>query len=89
MAPPCMLEQVLQPAHNLPREIMSFSDFPFIPEAMGGRSIDVRRYCCHQEVKSFPNHAWRGDYRAGGFFLKSYQRKWCLAQLLLWLEAIR
>ena len=22
-----------------------------------------------------------------GIFLKSYQRKWCLAQLLLWLEA--
>ena len=35
---------------NLPREIMSFSDFPFIPEAMHGRSKDPRRYPHHTEV---------------------------------------
>ncbi|CAL8465411.1 g4947 [Coccomyxa elongata] len=38
---------------NLPREIMSFSDFPFIPDAMGGRSKDSRRYPHHTEVLSF------------------------------------
>lgn len=35
---------------NLPREVMSFLDLPFLPEAMRGRSIDPRRYCSHQEV---------------------------------------
>ena len=35
---------------NLPRHIMSFSDFPFIPAAMGGRSTDARTYCHHSEV---------------------------------------
>lgn len=35
---------------NLPREIMSFSDFPFIPDAMGGRSKDPRRYPHHTDV---------------------------------------
>ena len=48
---------------NLPREIMSYSDFPFIPEAMHGRSKDPRRFphhtevClkAHTEVATFPN----------------------------------
>ena len=35
---------------NLPREIMSYSDFPFIPEAMYGRSKDPRRFPHHTEV---------------------------------------
>ena len=35
---------------NLPREIMSYSDFPFIPEAMHGRSKDPRRFPHHTEV---------------------------------------
>ncbi|BDA50060.1 Flavin-containing monooxygenase FMO GS-OX3 [Coccomyxa sp. Obi] len=38
---------------NLPREIMSYSDFPFIPDAMGGRSKDSRRYPHHTEVLAF------------------------------------
>ena len=36
---------------NLPREIMSYSDFPFIPEAMQGRSKDPRRFPHHTEVR--------------------------------------
>lgn len=35
---------------NLPREVMSFLDLPFVPEAMRGKSVDARRYCGHQEV---------------------------------------
>ncbi|GMH40768.1 hypothetical protein BSKO_08672 [Bryopsis sp. KO-2023] len=35
---------------NLPREVMSFSDFPFTPETLGGRSVDSRRYPSHHEV---------------------------------------
>ena len=35
---------------NLPREVMSFLDFPFLPSAMGGRSHDARRFCSHSEV---------------------------------------
>ena len=35
---------------NLPREVMSFLDLPFLPEAMRGQSVDARRYCGHQEV---------------------------------------
>lgn len=36
---------------NLPREIMSYLDFPFIPEAMQGRSTDARRFPHHTEVR--------------------------------------
>ncbi len=36
---------------NLPREIMSYLDFPFTPELMGkSRSVDPRRFCSHVEV---------------------------------------
>ena len=35
---------------NLPREFMSFSDFPFIPEALGSLSVDPRRFPHHEEV---------------------------------------
>eukprot|EP00884_Botryococcus_braunii_P004143 jgi/Botrbrau1/1372/Bobra.0063s0080.2 len=35
---------------NLPREVMSFSDFPFIPEVMQARSKDPRRFPHHTEV---------------------------------------
>lgn len=35
---------------NLPREVMSFNDFPFIPAAMEGRSHDARRFPKHTEV---------------------------------------
>ncbi|CAL5222037.1 g4330 [Coccomyxa viridis] len=38
---------------NLPREIMSYSDFPFIPEAMHGRSTDARRFPHHTEVLAY------------------------------------
>eukprot|EP00877_Chromochloris_zofingiensis_P007431 jgi/Chrzof1/2941/Cz12g05080.t1 len=38
---------------NLPREVMSFNDFPFIPAAMEGRSHDARRFPKHTEVKAF------------------------------------
>ena len=38
---------------NLPRQIMSFSDFPFIPEAMGDRSHDSRRFPSHTEVQAW------------------------------------
>ena len=37
---------------NLPREIMSYTDFPFIPEAMAGKSEDARRFPHHTEVWS-------------------------------------
>lgn len=36
---------------NLPREIMGFSDLPCIPECMGGRSRDSRRYPGSAEVR--------------------------------------
>lgn len=32
---------------------MSFSDFPFIPEAMGGKSHDSRRFPSHTEVQAW------------------------------------
>lgn len=35
---------------NLPRETMSYIDFPFLPDCMGGRSVDSRMYPSHQEV---------------------------------------
>ena len=38
---------------NLPRQVMSFSDFPFIPEAMPGRSKDARWYPHHAEVQAW------------------------------------
>ncbi|EIE23106.1 FAD/NAD(P)-binding domain-containing protein [Coccomyxa subellipsoidea C-169] len=38
---------------NLPREIMSYSDFPFTPDAMRGKSQDSRRYPHHTEVQHF------------------------------------
>lgn len=37
---------------NLPREVMSFLDFPFLPDMMGGRSHDHRRFCSHSEARS-------------------------------------
>ena len=37
---------------NLPREIMSFSDFPFTVEALGAYSVDPRRFPRHEEVKT-------------------------------------
>ena len=59
---------------------MSFSDFPFIPEAMGGRSVDPRRYCRHQEVTRHSTHQFSV---APG---REANRR-CLLQMLLWLEA--
>ncbi len=38
---------------NLPRQIMSFSDFPFIPEVMGDHSHDSRRFPSHTEVQAW------------------------------------
>lgn len=38
---------------NLPREVMSYLDVPFIPEAMDGRSLDGRRFCGHAEVLAY------------------------------------
>eukprot|EP00798_Chlamydomonas_sp_ICE-L_P014527 gene14527-20558_t len=38
---------------NLPREIMGYTDFPFIPEMMGTWSKDGRRYCGHEEVRAY------------------------------------
>ncbi|GAX79854.1 hypothetical protein CEUSTIGMA_g7294.t1 [Chlamydomonas eustigma] len=38
---------------NLPRELMGFSDFPFIPELLGSRSVDARRFCSHTEVLNY------------------------------------
>ncbi|KAK9808000.1 hypothetical protein WJX73_002005 [Symbiochloris irregularis] len=35
---------------NLPRELMSFSDFPFTVKAMGAVSVDPRRFPRHEEV---------------------------------------
>lgn len=37
-------------ATNLPREIMGYSDFPFSPSNMCGRSVDSRRFPCSDEV---------------------------------------
>ena len=39
---------------NLPREIMGYQDFPCLPEAMGSRSSDPRRYPGHAEVSLRP-----------------------------------
>eukprot|EP00892_Ulva_mutabilis_P007447 jgi/Ulvmu1/5074/UM021_0091.1 len=36
---------------NLPRELMGFSDFPFLPKFMKGRSQDARRFPHHTEVR--------------------------------------
>ncbi|KAK9815265.1 hypothetical protein WJX72_000885 [[Myrmecia] bisecta] len=38
---------------NLPRQLMSFSDFPLTVECLGPKSLDPRRYCSHQEVLRF------------------------------------
>lgn len=38
---------------NLPRQIMSFSDFPFLPEVMGNKSHDPRRFPKHTEVQAW------------------------------------
>ena len=38
---------------NLPRQIMSFSDFPFLPEVMGNKSHDYRRFPKHTEVQAW------------------------------------
>jgi len=38
---------------NLPREVMSYLDLPFIPEAMQGKSQDSRRFCSHEEVLEY------------------------------------
>ena len=35
---------------NLPRQCMAFLDFPFLPEAMLGKSEDGRVFCSHAEV---------------------------------------
>ena len=35
---------------NLPREVMGFSDFPNVPAALNGRSVDPRRFPAHPEV---------------------------------------
>ncbi|GMH40638.1 hypothetical protein BSKO_08542 [Bryopsis sp. KO-2023] len=35
---------------NLPRELMSYCNFPFTPEHLGERSVDSRRYPSHEEV---------------------------------------
>lgn len=42
---------------NLPRQVMSYSDFPFIPEVMGDKSHDSRRFPIHTEVL-----AWLGVF---------------------------
>eukprot|EP00892_Ulva_mutabilis_P007448 jgi/Ulvmu1/5075/UM021_0092.1 len=38
---------------NLPRELMGFSDFPFLPKYMQGRSVDARRFPHHTEVQQY------------------------------------
>ena len=38
---------------NLPRELMGFSDLPFLPDRMGGRSRDPRRYPGREEVLAY------------------------------------
>ena len=49
---------------NLPRQIMSFSDFPFVPEVMGDKSHDSRRFPSHTEVQAWLNvFAARYDLR--------------------------
>ncbi|DBA84429.1 TPA: hypothetical protein ACH3X1_006062 [Trebouxia sp. C0004] len=53
---------------NLPRQIMSFSDFPFIPEVMGDQSHDSRRFPSHTEVQ-----AWLEVF-AARFQLRQYIR---------------
>jgi len=52
---------------NLPREVMSYLDMPFIPEAMAGRSIDTRRFCGHEEVL---------------VYLQEYARRHCLEEVI-------
>lgn len=47
---PCRYESLRV---NLPRQVMSFSDFPFIPEAIPGRSNDARWYPHHTEVQAW------------------------------------
>ena len=47
---PCRYESLRV---NLPRQVMSFSDFPFIPEAIPGRSKDARWYPHHTEVQAW------------------------------------
>eukprot|EP00879_Flechtneria_rotunda_P015152 GHRR01015835.1.p1 GENE.GHRR01015835.1~~GHRR01015835.1.p1 ORF type:complete len:363 (+),score=143.48 GHRR01015835.1:218-1306(+) len=38
---------------NLPRHVMTFLDFPFLPSAMAGRSHDPRKYPLHTEVQAY------------------------------------
>ena len=38
-------------AHAHCREIMAFSDFPFLPSTMGGLSTDDRTFPGHEEVR--------------------------------------
>ena len=38
---------------NLPRELMGFSDFPFVAGAAGEGEGDARRFCGHAEVKDY------------------------------------
>ena len=35
---------------NLPREVMGYSDFPFTPDSLRGRSVDNRSFCGHKEA---------------------------------------
>lgn len=43
---------------NLPRALMTFIDFPFIPAATAGRSSDPRMYPLHTEVRMWPFNLW-------------------------------
>lgn len=47
---PCRYESLRV---NLPRQVMSFSDFPFIPAAIPGGSKDARWYPHHTEVQAW------------------------------------
>lgn len=49
---------------NLPRQVMSYSDFPFSPSAMGKFSIDSRLYPCHEEVLRYLD-AFMDKYQLG------------------------
>lgn len=55
---------------NLPREVMSYTSLPFLPDYMGGRSVDPRRFPCHEEVNKCLGSSL--------YYLSWFSAFWCM-----------